>query len=129
MTMGVVGALLTAWVTFVPSFLWIFLGAPYVERLRGHRILAGGLTAVTAAVVGVILDLALWLGLPVLFKGQRKWGIGPLSVEWPVWTSVDLAALALLAVAVVALFVFRLGVVVTLLLCAGLGVAAPLLAI
>lgn len=73
------GALLTTWVTFVPCFLWIFLGAPYIERLRGHAGLTGALSTITAAVVGVILNLAVWFGLHVLFPpggGVDWWGAG-----------------------------------------------------
>jgi chromate transporter len=68
---GALGALVTLWATFAPCFLWIFLGAPYVERLRGNARLAGALAAITAAVVGVILNLGLWLGWRVLFPGGR----------------------------------------------------------
>ena len=68
---AVLGAVLVTWVTFVPSFLWIFLGAPYIERLRGHAALGGALTAITAAVVGVILNLAVWFALHVVFGRVR----------------------------------------------------------
>ena len=76
---GLLGGLLTAWVTFVPSFLWIFLGAPSMERLRGNRNLGGALAAITAAVVGVILNLAIWLGLHVLFRDVGVLAAGPLA--------------------------------------------------
>jgi chromate transporter len=66
------GALITTWVTFVPCFLWIFLGAPYVEKLRRHELLTAALSAVTAAVVGVILNLAVWFGLHVIFPAGRN---------------------------------------------------------
>ncbi len=69
---GVVGALITTWVTFVPCFLWIFLGAPYIERLRGKARLSAALSAITAAVVGVVLNLAVWFGLHTLFPGGGK---------------------------------------------------------
>ena len=75
LTAATLGALITTWVTFVPSFLWIFLGAPYVERLRGRSDLAGVLSAVTAAVVGVILNLALWFAIHVVFPE-------PGTVDW-----------------------------------------------
>ena len=68
---GVLGAALTTWVTFVPCFLWIFLGAPYVERLRRNRALSAALSAITAAVVGVVLNLAIWFGLHVVFARGR----------------------------------------------------------
>lgn len=75
---GIVGGLLALWVTFVPCFLWIFLGAPYVERLRRVRRLTSALTAITAAVVGVILNLALWFGLHVLFARIGEHWYGPI---------------------------------------------------
>lgn len=124
---GLIGGLLTAWVTFVPCFLWIFLGAPYVERLRGHIRLSGALSAVTAAVVGVILNLALWFGIHVLFREVTTVKIGPASPAWPVWSTVDPWAAGLLAVAIAALFVLRIGLVATLVVCAGLGAGIRLL--
>jgi chromate transporter len=105
---GTLAALLVTWVTFVPCFLWIFLGAPYVEALRGIRVLNAGLSAITAAVVGVILNLALWFGLHVIFDEvdeERAYGIRLLVPEW---ATVDLAALVLGAAAFVALFRFKL---------------------
>jgi len=80
------GALLTTWVTFVPCFLWIFLGAPYIERLHGNERVAGALSTITAAVVGVILNLAVWFGLHVLIPEGR-----------PDWTGIVICAVALLA--------------------------------
>ena len=79
------GALLTTWVTFVPCFLWIFLGGPYLERLRGHRRLTSALSAITAAVVGVVLNLAVWFGLQVFFPKR-----GMID-----WIAIALSALAL----------------------------------
>ena len=66
-TAGVLGAIMTTWVTFVPSMLWIFAGAPFIEPLRANRRLSGALAAITAAVVGVILNLSVWFALHVLF--------------------------------------------------------------
>ena len=109
--------------TFVPSFLWIFLGAPYMERLRGNRNLAGALAAITAAVVGVILNLAVWLGLHVLFGEVGLLDLGIAAMPWPVWPTLDPWSLGLMLVAGVALFRFHLGVPATLAVCAGLGVA------
>ena len=97
MVAGLLGGLLTAWVTFVPSFLWIFLGAPYMERLRGNRNLSGALAAITAAVVGVILNLALWLGLHVLFREVGVLDLGIVRPAWPVWSTLDPWALGLMA--------------------------------
>lgn len=123
---GVLGAVLTTWVTFVPCFLWIFLGAPYVERLAANKALSGALSAVTAAVVGVILNLALWFALHVLFANVGTWQAGPLSLPLPRLNSLDPLAAVLSLVAMVALFWFKLGMIPTLALCGGLGVMLKL---
>ncbi|MBO1073129.1 chromate efflux transporter [Roseomonas marmotae] len=123
---GVMAALLTVWVTFAPCFAFIFLGAPYVERLHSNRKLAGALAAVTAAVVGVIANLALWFGLRVLFTEMRPARLGPLALELPLPASLDPLALALAAVAALCLFGSRLGLLGTLGVTAGLGLAAKL---
>jgi chromate transporter len=123
---GLLGATLTTWVTFVPCFLWIFLGAPYIELLAGNKALSGALSAVTAAVVGVILNLALWFGLHTLFSQVGTWRAGPLSLPQPSLASLDPLALGLAVVAVVALFRFKLGMIPTLALCGALGLAAKL---
>lgn len=120
---GLLGGLLTTWVTFVPCFLWIFLGAPYIERLRGNVRLGGALSAVTAAVVGVILNLALWFGLHVVFGDVTTLDLGPAQPAWPVWWTVDGWAVGLMGVAALALFGLRLGVPATLGICAVFGVA------
>ncbi len=102
-------ALLTTWVTFLPCFLWIFLGAPYVEKLRAQPALAAALAAITAAVVGVIANLALWFALNVLFAERTTitgWG---LDMRLPVLVSLDAAAAVLVAIAFVLAFVLRLG--------------------
>lgn len=103
-------------------FMWIFLGAPYVERLRSNRGLNGALTAITAAVVGVILNLAVWFALHVLFTAVREIAIGWVRLDVPQLASMDFAALALTAIAIVALFHFELGMIVTLAGCAAAGV-------
>src|SRR5688572_29040574 len=103
MLAGILGGLLTTWVTFVPCFLWIFLGAPFSERLRGNRALAAALAAITAAVVGVILNLALWFGLHVLFGQVREVRAAPLSLEVPIVSTLDWPALGLTAVSMIAL--------------------------
>ncbi len=126
MVAGLLGGLVTAWVTFVPSFLWIFLGAPYMERLRGNRNLSGALAAITAAVVGVILNLALWLGLHVLFREVGVLDLGIIRPAWPVWSTLDPWALGLMVVAAVALFRFHLGIFGTLAITAVLGVIVSL---
>jgi chromate transporter len=124
---GALGALITLWVTFVPCFLWILLGAPYIEALRGRRSIHAALSAITAAVVGVILNLSLWFGVHVLFRrvSERRWG--PLHLLVPDLSSVDLAATALTALAMLAMFRFKLGLPKTLAASAILGAAWQLL--
>ena len=124
---GVLGGLVTTWVTFVPCFLWIFAGAPYVESLRENRALSGALAAITAAVVGVILNLAVWFALHLLFSERvtLRPGLG-LRLEWPVWASLQGAALLLSAAALVAVFRFRVGVLPVLAACAAAGVGLHL---
>ena len=118
---GVLGGLLTTWVTFTPCFLWIFLGAPFVEALRGAKALNAALAAITAAVVGVILNLALWFGLHILFADVREVTAGPLRLDVPALASVQWASLALTAAAAIAAFRFKLGVIPLLLACAAAG--------
>jgi chromate transporter len=118
---GVLGATLTTWVTFVPCFLWIFLGAPHIERLRSNAALSGALAAITAAVVGVILNLAVWFGLHVLFGEVGTFRMGPVTIAAPVWPTLDIRAVALSLVAAACLFRFRLGILPTLAICGGLG--------
>ncbi|MCR5875026.1 chromate efflux transporter [Phenylobacterium sp. J426] len=123
---GVLGGLLTTWVTFTPCFLWIFLGAPFVEALRGARALNAALSAITAAVVGVILNLALWFGLHVLFREVRTVVAGPLALDTPVLASANISSLLLAALAAVAAFRFKVGVLPLLAGCAAAGVALHL---
>jgi chromate transporter len=119
---GVLGGLLTTWVTFTPCFLWIFLGAPFVEALRGARALNAALSAITAAVVGVILNLAVWFALHVLFGEVRPHAVGGTVLEAPVLTSLNVASLVLTLAAAVAVFRFKAGVIPVLLACATAGV-------
>ncbi|MCC5794686.1 MAG: chromate efflux transporter [Chromatiales bacterium] len=111
---GTLGALLTTWVTFLPCFVWIFAGAPHVERLRGQRRLAAALAAITAAVVGVIANLALWFATRVLFGEQRELA----GIELPVLASIELPMLGLAVLACMLLFRYRLGVLPVLGACA-----------
>jgi chromate transporter len=117
------GAMLTTWVTFVPCFLWIFLGAPFLERLRGKQALSAALTGITAAVVGVILNLAIWFALHALFGRvvEQPLPIGVLEV--PEWATVNLPALGLTISAAVAIFRFGAGTLATLGCCALVGMA------
>ena len=118
---GTLGALLTTWVTFAPCFVWIFAGAPFVERLRANRALSSALGAITAAVVGVILNLALWFALHFLFAMQSRVRAGPLAFDAPVAGSLDVMALGLSALAIILMFVLKRGVFTTLAVCAGAG--------
>jgi chromate transporter len=117
---GTLGALITVWVTFVPCFLWIFLGAPYVEALRGNHALNSALAAITAAVVGVIANLALWFATHVLFATVSAAGV-------PDFASVRWLPLALTLVALLVMFVLRWNLARTLLTCALLGASTSLL--
>jgi chromate transporter len=123
---AVLAALLTTWVTFVPCFVFIFLGAPYVERLRGNTSLSAALTGITAAVVGVIANLAVFFAVHTLFSGITETDLGP-ALALPDLSTPRPLAFAILAVA--ALLLFRRGwsVLRTLGVCALLGLAAALL--
>jgi chromate transporter len=127
MLAGVVGSVVTVWVTFVPCFLWIFLGAPYIEALRGNRALHAALSTITAAVVGVVLNLSVWFGLHVLFRELTEQRIGALRLIVPDPASFDVAAGALTAFALVAVFRFHLGLPQTLAASAVLGALWKLL--
>ncbi len=123
---GVAGSLLTLWVTFAPCFVFVFFGAPLIERLADNRVLSGALAAITAAVVGVIANLALWFGLRVLFAELANHRIGPMALDLPVLTSLDPLAMSIALLAVLALFRLKLGVLRTLGLSAGAGLALRL---
>ena len=114
---GVLGSILTVWVTFVPCFLWIFLGAPYIERLRDNRSISAALSGITAAVVGVILNLAFWFGLRVVFAEVGAVDFGVLSLPMPNIQTVDPVALGLTIAAGLAMFRFHQGVLRTLAYC------------
>lgn len=121
---GVLGASIAAWATFVPSFIFIFLGAPYVERLRNNAALSGALSAITGAVVGVILNLSVWFGLHVLFGKVDRVDLLPainLGISLPQWQTLDLASLGLFVVSAVMLFRLKLGMLPVLGLCIAAG--------
>ena len=109
------GGLLTTWVTFTPCFLWIFFGAPFVEALRANKELGAALGAITAAVVGVILNLAVWFALHVLFAKLTPVHWLGLSVDVPVLASVDIPSLAISVAAAIAIFRFKFGMIPVLL--------------
>jgi chromate transporter len=117
------GALLTTWVTFVPCYVFIFLGAPYVERLRGNRSLTAALTGITAAVVGVIANLAFYFFVHTLFRRTGEVDNGPLQLTLPHLDSVRWVSVALAVVAVVLIFRLRWSVLRTLGICALIGLA------
>jgi chromate transporter len=119
---AVLGAALTTWTTFVPSFLFIFAGAPFIEQLRGNRQLAGALAAITAAVVGVILNLAVWFALHVLFRQVTEMHAGPL--RWFAVERLDVTAAALALIAAALVFWLHLGLIQTIAIMAALGIAA-----
>jgi chromate transporter len=126
MLAATLGGLLTTWVTFTPCFLWIFLGAPFIERLRGNKALAASLSAITAAVVGVVLNLAIWFAVHTLFAEVRAFGAGPLAFDVPVLESVDWASLLLAAAALFAVFRLKVGTLWVLAGCAAAGLVIRL---
>lgn len=123
---AVIAALLTTWVTFVPCFLFILLGAPYVERLRGNRDLAAALAGITAAVVGVIASLAVFFALHTLFGETGRVTAGPLDLEYPHLASVEWAALAITALGCALVFWRKWSVLRTLGACALAGIVLGL---
>jgi chromate transporter len=128
MLAGTLGGLLATWVTFIPSFLWIFLGAPFIEALRGNKALNGALSAITAAVVGVVLNLAIWFAIHTVFRE-----VYPVrafhSPDAPKLTSVDPWALVLSIAAALALFRFKVGMIPTLVGCCAAGIVLFLLGV
>jgi chromate transporter len=120
---GTLGGLLTTWVTFVPCFLWIFAGAPFIERLRTNRSLSAALSAITAAVVGVILNLALWFALHYWFGEVRTRNVGPIVLPIPNFATLDWFAVLLSVAALVAILRLRLGTFAILGLCSLAGLA------
>jgi chromate transporter len=114
MVAATLGGLLATWVTFTPCFFWIFFGAPFVEKLRGNRPLSAALSVITAAVVGVILNLAIWFAIHTVFREIRPIrGLG-FAFDAPVLSSVDAWALALSVAAGLAIFHFKVGMIPTL---------------
>src|SRR5262249_21920677 len=105
-----------------PCFLWIFLGGPYVEALRGNKSISAALTAITAAVVGVIMNLALWFALHVIFREVGRVGIAGIGPDLPKLGSVRLRAALLAAAAMIAMLRFKIGMMPTLAACALAGI-------
>ena len=121
---GLIGAAVTTWVTFAPCFLFIFALAPWMERLERAKRLQSGLSAVTAAVVGVIANLALWFALHVLFGSVARVEAGPIDVAMPVLASIDWTAAAIALLAFILAFRLKLGTLPLLAVCAGAGLVA-----
>lgn len=126
---AVLGGLLTTWVTFVPCFVFIFLGAPYVERLRGDRAVSAALGGITAAVVGVIANLALYFGVHTLFSRTSDVDVGPIHVVAPHLDAIRPVSVAIAVVATVLIFRFEWSVLRTLGICASLGLIASFMPI
>ena len=126
---GLLGAMLTTWVTFAPCFLWIFALAPWIDRL-GHAVrLKGALAAITAAVVGVIANLTAWFALHVLFAQVGAVQFGPVRLDWPLWASFDWRAGVLAALAVLLALQLRWSVLRILAVCAAGGIVLSLTAL
>lgn len=121
---GLAAAGMTVWATFAPCFLWVFTGAPYIEWIASKRRLSAALAAISAAVVGVILNLSIWFALHVLFSDVQRHGLGPVAVWWPDLGTLNVWALVLAGIAAVLLLVMKRGVLLTLGLCSVLGMAS-----
>jgi chromate transporter len=119
---GIMGGFLAMWSTFVAPFIWIFLGGPYVEALIGNKSLNASLSAITAAVVGVILNLAVWFALHTIFARVTTLGAPVLSLPVPVLSSINWPALILASAAILAVFRLKMGMLKTFAACAALGV-------
>ena len=100
------GSVVTVWATFVPCFLWIFVGAPYIERLRANKSLSCALSAITAAVVGVVQNLAIWFAIHVLFGDAGETRYAPLHLRWfqPDWATISWPSLVIAIAADIVLF-------------------------
>ncbi len=119
---GFVASCVVVWATFAPCFLWIFAGAPYVETMRQNKRLTAALSTITAAVVGVILNLAVWFAIHALFGVVNDRTFGPVHLPVPDVSTVDWAGVGIALVAFVLLFGFKLNMILTLLICAALGI-------
>ena len=124
---GILGAVLTTWVTFVPCFLWVLLGAPYIERLRHQKALSAALAMVTAAVVGVILNLAIYFAMHALFRTVGQWQGFGLAVSFPDVRTIEVPAVAIAVLAIVAMLRFHVPMLITLAAAAALGLLYTLI--
>lgn len=121
-TLAITAGVVALWATFVPCFLWIFLTAPYLDQLAARPRLAAALHGITAAVVGVILNLSLWFSLNVLFLSSPEVTWGPVTLPWPELTSLDRSALILTFLAGLLIFKFKFGMAATLAIMAAIGI-------
>lgn len=121
-TAGILASILATWVTFVPCFLWIFLGAPYVETLRGNKALSATLSGITAAVVGVVLNLAVWFALHVVFNEVNELQAYGLRLWVPDLSTLNMVSLMLAVAAMIAMLRFKIGMIPVLVASAALGV-------
>jgi chromate transporter len=111
---GIAGSIITTWVTYTPCFLWIFLGAPYIEYLRGRKALNAALSTITAAVVGVILNLSIWFALHTLFGTVVEQHVAGARLLVPDWSTIDPAAVVIALAAMTAMLRFHVGMITTL---------------
>ena len=125
---AIIASTLVTWVTYVPSFFFVFVGAPYVERLRGNRRVTDALTAITAAVVGVIANLGVYFAIHTLFSDVRERSPGPFRFGLPMWHSFSPAAAVVSALGFLLVFRLRWSVLRVLGACAAVGGAIRLLA-
>lgn len=110
MLAGILGSIITIWVTFTPSFLWIFIGAPYIERLRKIQALHVILTAITAAIVGVILNLSLWFAINTLFGKVEKVQLFILDTYQPIWSTFDYGSAFIMLITLILAFRYKAGI-------------------
>ncbi len=127
MIAGTLGAMLTTWATFVPCFLWVLVGGPYVEALRGNKSLNAAMSSITAAIVGVVLNLAVWFALHTVFGSLRDVHVLGGHLQIPVWNTINIPAALIAIFAMLAIFRFKLGVVLTIGCSAMLGIVYHLL--
>jgi chromate transporter len=122
MIAGTFGAMLTTWCTFVPCFLWIFLGGPYVEALRGNKSLHSAMSGITSAIVGVVLNLAVWFALNTAFGSLEDFRALGIHVQIPVWHTINIPSLLIATFAMLAIFRFKLSVIKTIGCSAAIGI-------
>jgi chromate transporter len=125
---GLLGAVIATWVTFAPCFLWVFAGAPHIERMRHNRKLSSALATITAAVVGVILNLALWFALHVMFAEVNTFGFGPVDLLVPDLASFNTGAFLIAVATGVVLLRLRWNLILVLLLAAAAGIVVSTIA-